>query len=98
MNGTCYKCSKYLPHPIFPYIGKCEELDIMTLGTGEPCQKYVEQRIEDVKEIFEAGGIMYCPICKEPIYTFEEYLKHKEHKPSKNFLIDETIIEETYPG
>ncbi|MEM2137332.1 MAG: hypothetical protein QXI93_05190 [Candidatus Methanomethylicia archaeon] len=99
MHGkVCGKCIKYLAHPVFPYIGKCNDLSKMVVKTNKPCQNYVELTLIEIKDSYDRGNILYCLTCREPLYTFEEFLEHKEHDTVQEFLIDEVILEEVRSG
>ncbi|MEM2184642.1 MAG: hypothetical protein QXM67_06265 [Candidatus Methanomethylicia archaeon] len=97
-NKLCGKCRKYIAHPLFPYIGCCIEKDEITISIKEECSNFSGLEIEEVKRIYENGLIFYCIKCMEPLYTLEDYLKHVDHNPVLEVLIDDQLLEEVRSG
>lgn len=97
-NSICGKCSRYVVHPLFPYIGCCKDKNEMTVNIKEVCDRFSELKIEEVKRMYENGTIFYCVKCMEPLYRLEDYLKHKDHNPVMEILVDDQLLEEIRSG
>lgn len=94
----CGECRFFTPCIPHPWMGYCPVLDKVSVNEAEGCSLFRGFSLNELSDILDSIGHLYCATCRTTITSREELEEHyrKGHVLTPHFIVYDGLYLETY--